>query len=703
MMDSMPPISSDSLTLQSGVLPEYEGLLLQRGSDELLVDKMSDRFAVRLADGSIDELAQQIEAERVEVVPLLQLMEVTIDPLRLDEAMQTARASEGVAFASHIYQTRSSPYTLLYLTDQITVQFADWVDAEEMRAIATSAGLQIFKLVSGIPKTFVFQLTAQAVVNPIKLANRLLRRSDVVLAEPNIAVQSQWFYQPDAPDYPQQWYLNHDGGELLTAGSDIAVEAAWDVTRGVRSVVVAIADDGINLNHPDLQGTGKIVAPVDFSSGGFVPLPQDADASHGTSCARLAVAEENGTGMVGVAPGCALMPIRIGRMLDDQAIEQIAEWVVEKGADVLSCAWGAAAIDFPLSLRQRAALTRAATQGRNGKGCVLVFAAGNANRPIDGVMDEHDWMEDLVQGETHWLNGFAVHPDVIAVSASTSLGQKSACSNWGSALSIAAPGGDMSPRIDLQQTGSIATATPTAALRGRDVISTLSSDSPDYSVQQPAGTSSACAIVAGVAALVVSANPDLTARQVKHLLQTTADKLIQTDPDPQLGRCQGTYDPIGHSGWFGYGKVNAFKAVQMAQQTRRNTIRFPSRWLQQQNAELVKIPDHDLQGATSLIQINEVGILADIEVKVEVFHSFMGDLEIYLLPPNHSPVLLQNRTLGRLSILRATYSLRTIPVLRELLNQPVTGKWGLKLVDHAQLNTGHLEKWQIQLGVRDES
>ena len=82
------------------------------------------------------------------------------------------------------------------------------------------------------------------------------------------------------------------------------------------------------------------------------------------------------------------------------------------------------------------------------------------------------------------------------------------------------------------------------------------------------GTSSACPLVAGVAALVLSANPDLTAAEVKDVLQSTADKIVDPTPDPVLGMTEGDYDGAGHSLWFGHGKVNAAAAVAEAARRR---------------------------------------------------------------------------------------------------------------------------------------
>ena len=64
---------------------------------------------------------------------------------------------------------------------------------------------------------------------------------------------------------------------MLAAESHIKVENAWDITRGSRSVVIAVSDDGFDLDHPDLQGVGKLVAPIDLEDGDAVPLPPAAE------------------------------------------------------------------------------------------------------------------------------------------------------------------------------------------------------------------------------------------------------------------------------------------------------------------------------------------------------------------------------------------------------------------------------------------
>jgi subtilisin family serine protease len=687
---------------------------LQRGGEALVLEKMGDRFTLCAPNCSLEMVLQLLKdgaatagwtvdatTLTAQLMPTLALVEIQAPADRLDALMQAARSSEKIAYASHIYQMQRSPGTLLYLTDQITLQFADVVASEQMHQITVALGLQVLKLVAGVPRAFVFQLTRATGVNPLKLAHQLSQHAEILVAEPNVAVLRQPFYRPRESEYRQQWYLQTEGGENIAAGAHIFAEPAWNLTRGNRSVVVAVVDDGVDLTHPDFQSEGKIVAPLDLQENGL-PLPKPGH-SHGTDIARLATADETGKGIIGVAPGCALMPIRIGELIDDQIVERWCEWVTEKGADVVCCGWGAAAVYFPLSLRQRAALSQAALQGREGRGCVLIFAAGNANRPIDGVVDEQGWNDQFLNGKTRWLNGFAVHPDVITVAACTSLNHKSASSNWGMGLSVAAPGGHATPTLYTQQTGVLATAPVWSTPQpGQPVYLGQPIQATDADVSEAAprlgDTSAACALVAGVAALILSVNPDLRAQEVRQILEQTADRVMDREVDQQLGLCLGSYDASRYSAWFGYGKVNAVKAVQLAQ-AQYSPLPLPSRWISYLSSQPVEIPDANPQGAISRLEVTETSFIRDLEISVEVEHEFLGDLEIYLLPPWGKPMLLQSRGLGRLTSLKTTYSPENTLWLKAALNRSAKGEWQLQLIDRIPTCSGRLLKWQLNLGL----
>ncbi len=684
------------------------GLILQRGGEELGLKKVKALFTVCLTSpqahlpSAIMTLAhKEIPCHDGEGKALL-FEEITVDPEDLEEAMQQARESDDIAFVSHVYQVKDNPETIVYLTNQITIQFYPDVPQETIEKIRAFFNLDLIKPLIGLENAFIYQLTKETTENPLKITNRLMTYPQVITAEANLIIGRESFSYPQETLYPQQWYLHHQGGKDLAIASHIKVESAWNLTKGNRAVIIAIADDGIDLNHPDFQGKGKIVYPKDFADHDFLPLPHNHQESHGTACAGIAIAEENGQGIIGVAPHCALMPLRTNGFLDDQSIEDLFNYALEKDASVLSCSWGVSAVRFPLSLRQTVALHRLATEGRQGKGCVVVFAAGNANRPVNGTIYERGWENNLLKGRIQWLNGFAAHPDVITVSACTSLNKKAAYSNWGEEISVCAPSNNGKPMMWFEKTGLIPTAPEvTASLRGLGVLTTDQLENLGYDqgnfTHDFGGTSSACPMVAGVAGLMLSINPHLTAKEVKEILEETADKIIDLDPDPQLGMSMGAYNHNGHSLWFGFGKVNAEKAVKWAKARIKKEL--ISQVISQENYTEMKIPDDEAIGILSPILIEENGTIKDIEIRVNIDHEFLGDLEISLRSPQDNIVLLQNRTLGTKTVLNKEYNLANTSALQQLLKQPIKGNWFLWVVDYAKEDTGILKGWQLKFKI----
>ena len=691
-----------------GVNPAQTGLILQRGGEELRLHKVPDWLTIRCEDlTQQDALIEQLKTLwgplAAKSVARGQLIAFKVRRQQLETCLQQARQIDRVKFASHVYELAASPNTHLYLLEQITVQFSTGFPLRTIDELAKELGLIREKGLAGAERTYVFRVDKAAVENPVKLANRLMRYAQVLVAEPNVVVSTAPLYRPKDQLYSKQWHLQHQGGRGLAVNSHIAAEKAWDITRGSRSVVIAITDDAFDLNHPDLQGMGKLVAPWDLKHRDGLPMPSQDYENHGTAVAGLAVAEETGSGVVGVAPGCSFMPIQTTGYLDDESIEQLFEWTIEQGASVISCSWSPAAVYFPLSLRQRNAINQAATKGRNGKGCVVLFSAGNANRPLNGKVRELGWPRNALKGVTQWLGGFAMHPDVITVSASTSLNRKAAYSNWGNHVSVAAPSNNGAPSMALPNGGQVETGPPIkGALDGLGMTTSDRTGGTGYSSSSYTsgfgGTSSACPVVAGVVGLMLSANPDLTAGDVKQILQDTADKIEDDSPDPQLGLTYGRYDNRGHSRWFGYGKVNAYEAVK-ASRDRHLAKRRLSKTIEQTSAVTLTIPADRTAMQRAGITINQHGKVQDIQVYVDIRHGFLGDLSISVITPQGMSVLLQGRTLGRQTQLRKTYTFETTPALSRLMNQGIHGRWQLRIMDHTETHQGQLLQWLLRLGV----
>jgi len=693
-----------------GVLPGLEGVILQRGGEELRLEKVKDRLTICLKSvDALPALADQWQPQQTQTITPQQsytykaIVEWQIQAARLDDALAALRSAEGVVYASHVYQLEASPGTYVYLANELTVQFVQGVAIAQIESIAATVGIirtHALDPLNQNSNTYCFKVGPAARQNPLKIANELARLPQVLLAEPNIIMAIAPLYRPTDTRYPEQWHLYHRGGPNLAPSSHVSAEKAWDITRGSRSITIAITDDGFDLAHLDLQGPGKIVAPRDLKNKDDLPTPSQNE-NHGTAVAGVALAEETGQGVVGIAPGCSLMPIQTTGYLDDRSIEQLFDWAIDRGADVISCSWSPASIYFPLSRRISSAINKAATKGRGGKGCVVVFSAGNANRPVEGKVEESGWPQNLLRGMTNWLSGFAIHPDVITVSACTSLNRKAAYSNWGRHISVTAPSNNAPPSMALSA-GTFDTGPPIrTALPGRVVLTSDRTGSAGYTVDDYTGfggTSSACPLVAGVVGLMLSVNPDLSARDIKQILQSTTDKIIDKTPDPQLGQSYGSYDRNGHSYWFGYGKVNAHQAVKAAKEYSERD-RALHQTISARNRTAFPIPDDDPRGVFSPVTIDQSGTLQDIKVYIQAEHEFLSDVSFTLIAPQGQKVLVQARTLGRQTRLQRTYSFVSTPALRRLLKVEVKGRWQLQVIDHVPSSVGRLNRWKLVIGI----
>lgn len=337
----------------------------------------------------------------------------------------------------------------------------------------------------------------------------------------------------DAPP-PGQWVLrNHGDRPGLLRGADARVLDAWALlgSTGSRDLVVAVIDDGVDLDHPAFSSGGKLHAPRDFDRDGDDPRPDTARRDwHGTACAGVAVGEPGrGSGapsLLGVAPGCRLMPLRFQRTMTDRAVEDWFDWAEQAGADVVSCSWGGTSRFFPLSTRKREALQRCAERGRGGLGAVICFAVGNDALDIDDPPRS--------------LEGFALSEHVMAVSACTGMDEPTSYANFGDAVFVAAPSSGAGGGVI------------SCDVRGADRGFTEGDYNPHFG-----GTSAACPIVAGVAALVLSANPALTGAEVRALIARTARRI-----GPAEAYRAGPLGPRSRA--LGHGCVDAAAAVRLA-------------------------------------------------------------------------------------------------------------------------------------------
>ncbi|MEE2756715.1 MAG: S8 family serine peptidase [Myxococcota bacterium] len=385
----------------------------------------------------------------------------------------------------------------------------------------------------------------------VSTANRIRNRGGLGWAEPDLIRHVGFNMTPNDRNFGDQWHLEADDDI-----GDIDVTAAWDVTFGHPDIVIAVFDNGFDLEHPDLEP--NIIGGFDAVDGGDNPsapcieTPDGAGpsgscprnrpyrASHGTAVAGVAAARGNNRTLgAGVCPMCGLYPVRL---LSGGAVRAVTTATAlnqaeRAGAAVINNSWGPSLTRFfPLAQAEKEVLNRITKEGRDGKGVVVIFAAGN----------------DYFTPAT--VNPYASHPDVIAVAASTRIDDFACYSNYGPVISVAAP----SKGCNRREPG----------LQTTDVRGFEGYNSTDFTTDF-GGTSAAAPVVAGLAGLILSANPDLTAQQVRIVLEQTAAKINADKNDWQevIGADLAelfAYDKYGFSRGFGYGRVNADSAVNAA-------------------------------------------------------------------------------------------------------------------------------------------
>ncbi len=453
---------------------------------------------------------------------------------KLNEFLDKVRSHAAVAIGTHVY-FREGGNIPMVPTGKILVTFVPNTTVKKRNQILKNLSL---KLVKKKDKNLWIVSISKNSPNPMKAADLLKKTDEISHAVPFFDSPMTFHEEVDAPQddlFLDQWYLKNVGGNTkdpkgkFVRGSDMNVPAAWKLlgNRGSTKIKLAVVDLGFDMKHPDFQG--KIIAPFSLYNSERIPV-QGMD-THGTACAGLAIAKSNGSGIVGVAPNAQFLPVE-GTTHSTDSLEFVLKHCMDNGADIISCSWGSIEPEHELTAEHISVIANAAKKGRNGKGCVILFSVGNENA-------EH-------------INHYSNHPDVIAVAASTSADEHLTVSNRGRGISVCAPG------------GNFALVTTRASWdEGQNVSHGFSENFKYWQdgkergnsglYKHFEGTSASCPLVAGVCALVLSANPKLKANEVKEIIETTADKIG--------GKNEYT---DGYSLRFGYGRVNAEKAVAEA-------------------------------------------------------------------------------------------------------------------------------------------
>ncbi|XP_014368218.2 furin-like protease 1 isoform X2 [Papilio machaon] len=451
------------------------------------------------------------------------------------------------------------------------------------------------------------------------------------------------------PKWLHMWYLNRGGG------LDMNVIPAWQEGITGRGVVVTILDDGLETDHPDLIANYDPMASYDVNSHDSDPQPRydmiDSNR-HGTRCAgEVAATANNSLCAVGVAFGASVGGVR---MLDGDvtdAVEARSLSLNPQHVDIYSASWGpdddGKTVDGPGELATRAFI-EGVTKGRNGKGSIFVWASGNGGR-------EHDNCN---------CDGYTNSIWTLSISSATERGEV--------------------PWYSEMCSSTLATTYSSGAINEKQVVTT---DLHHSCTVTHTGTSASAPLAAGICALALQANRDLTWRDMQHIVVRTArPERLSLDGN---WRVNGVGRNVSHS--FGYGLLDAAGMVRLARAWRT----VPP----QRRCELAAPrPQRPVPPKSSVVlQLDVsacpgVNYLEHVQARVSLSAARRGDLRIALTSPAGTRVTLLAPRAHDSS--RAGFN--SWPFMSvHMWGEAPLGVWQLEVSNEGRYMAGPLTQWEL--------
>ena len=396
-----------------------------------------------------------------------------------------------VSLISSSYRTADD--SEVFATPYLNVRLKNDEDIDLLVSYAEKFGLKIVMQNPLLPLWYILAITHDCGKTALECANELWETGLFSASEPDLSFKDMKC--SNDPLFNQQWGLHNSN----YAGVDISAPSAWDYATG-KGVKIAILDTGVDMDHTDLAAN---ISSLSYDTETF-SSPSVVYGDHGTHCAGIAAAvKDNGIQIAGVAPDATIVPISNQLVVSANTPQKLAFgiiWAYQNGADIISNSWyyptHHAILDEAIQLAVR--------YGRNGKGSVVVFASGNGYGNVSYPANCND--------------------TILVVGAIDNTGTRAGFSNYGAELNVVAP--------------------------GVDILSTLPNNQTGYK----SGTSMACPHVAGVAALILERNPELTVTQVNSIINTNAKKLSGVNFN--VTKADGSWNNE-----YGYGLVDAYSSV----------------------------------------------------------------------------------------------------------------------------------------------
>jgi len=578
---------------------------------------------------------------------------------RLTEKLSLFKEELGSRAGSPVFYPgpRKNSESRMALTGEIIIHFAsDW-DKKTITSWANVRGLTIIKNFSFSPQTYL--ISGPEGLESLNLANEIYLSGEVVYAYPNWLKTMPTRAIPDDTLFNDQWHLRNTGQGGGTVGEDVNIVNVWDTYRGTTDEVIAIVDDGLEIAHEDLSPNVLAGYSWDYVGG-------DADPTggrHGTCVGGVAAARGfNTQGVCGAAPWAALVGHRLlGAGTDTNEADALTR--NNQILDIYSNSWGpsddGARLEGPGPLTE-AALLEGITNGREGLGSIYVWAGGNG---YDADNSNYD--------------GYANSRYTIAVAASTNYGDRSYYSEAGANILVNTPSNG----------GSLGIMTTDRSEPGQG----YAPSSAYY--DNFGGTSSSAPLAAGIIALMLEANPNLTWRDAQIILAVTAEKNDPTDSD---WATNGAGYPINHK--YGFGRVDALAAVAAAE-TWTNV--GPEVSVEDSSNPNLPIPDNDPVGVSDTIIISDNLSVEYVEIYFSAAdHTYWGDLQVELISPDGTVSILAE---GQHSVSTSyAYDNWRFGSARHL-GESSQGTWTLSVKDIWSGDTGTFQSWTLKIYGEDKS
>lgn len=502
--------------------------------------------------------------------------------------------------------------------------------------------------------------------------------------------------QPEPTDeyYSRQWHI-----------SALNLLDVWDDYTG-KGVLVGINDDAVETNHPDYAAHYDSTKDWDYVNNDGDPNPEPYDpnnpaaAAHGTFLAGVIGALRNGTGVVGVAYDSTLTAFRRnGESLAGQQNVDISNnswtpvaWTTDASGGSVRLASGTIFSPNGHNASLLNDIRTVASQGRGGKGTIIVASAGNT------------------RGQWQNLNHFDLKNSrqVISVAALDATGHVTYFSTPGAPILVSAPGSAITSTDRQGVAGYEAGATTGDNLPWDDlvtgadnfIVDTGAHLDPDYASGD--GTSFSCPIVSGVVALMLEANSGLGWRDVQEILAYSA---WNSDPEHSGWQVNGARNWNGGglfvSHDYGYGMVDARAAVRLAETWTSVSTSANEVSLTRSRSTTLSIPDGSETGVIDKVTVTGGIDIEHVEVDINISHANIGDLEIWLVSPNGTRSVLLDRPeknpLNPNSVGATENNINWTFSSTHHWGETGVGDWSLMVRDRRTGDVGTLNSWTLRL------